>query len=175
REGMTPLALAAMTGNADIVRQLLDAGADVNRPLANGETPLMMAARTGDTDTIQLLLDRGADINARENLRGTTALMWAAANRNAPALRLLLANGADHTANSATTPPGRSPYLAPTARERIREFYFATGAQGGDFVQNVEEDLAEGGLEVNVTREDLLQRLPQELVQDFQQEGEKQN
>src|SRR5690606_25528262 len=109
-------------------------------------------------------------INARENLRGTTALMWAAANRNAPALRLLLANGADATATSATTAPGRQPYLAQSARDRIREFYFATGAQGGGFVQNVEEDLAEAELEVNVTREELLQRLPEELVKDFEQE-----
>lgn len=170
REGVTPLALAAQTGNAGITEILLDAGAGVNNTMANGETPLMMAARTGDLDTIQVLLDRGANINATENLRGTTALMWAAANRNAQAVKLLIDNGAAIAANSATTPPGRSPYLAPTARNRIRGFFQGVG-QGGDF--GAEEELKDKGLNVSVTRQQLLARLPRQLVEDFQQEDVK--
>lgn len=165
REGMTPLALAAMSGNPVIVELLLDAGAGVNTPLLNGETPLMMAARTGNVETIQLLLDRGADINAAEPLRGTTALMWAAANKNAPAAKLLIENGADLAINSAGTNVGRTnPYLAPTARNRIREFYNDVG-QGGASLDPSE--LGADAPEVEITREELVKRLPPQLVEDF--------
>ena len=167
REGMTPLVLAAMSGNVELVEVLLDAGAGVNRTLANGETPLMMAARTGNLETIQLILDRGAEINAVENLRGTSALMWAAANKNAQAVKLLLANGADMAMNSADAPPGRNPYLAPTARNRIRGFYQGVG-QGGDF--GAEGELANQDLELSITREEMLARLPEQLVQEFEKE-----
>lgn len=173
REGMTPLVLAAMTGNEEIAELLLDAGAGVNNPLPNGETPLMMAARTGDLATIRLLLDRGAAINAQESLRGTTALMWAAANRNAQAVKLLIDNGAAMAMNSATTQPGRTPYLAPTARNRIRGFYQGVG-QSGDFIRSDEVEDALAGQEVTLTREQLLARLPQQLVEDFRREEERQ-
>ncbi len=167
REGMTPLLLAAMAGNADIVEILLDAGAGVNNTMLNGETPLMMAARTGDLDTIQLLLDRGASLEATDSLRGTTALMWAAANRNADAVQLLLDNGASLATRSGMAEPGRSPYLAPTARNRIRGFYKGVG-QGGDFGGS--DELQDQNLQLKVSREELVARLPEQLVKDFESE-----
>ncbi len=176
REGITPLSLAVQNGDAATARMLLDAGASVHQTLANGETPLMMAARTGDLDTIQLLLDRGADINAAENLRGTTALMWAAAYKNAPAAKLLLDNGANIAMNSATTAPGRAPYLAPSARSRIREFYLNTGQGGaslldvlGEFVED-DDPIPSAG---EISREELVMRLPRELVQEFNEEEQR--
>jgi ankyrin repeat protein len=164
REGFTPLALAAQAGNPEITELLLDAGASVSNTLANGETPLMMAARTGNTDVIQLILDRGADINAAEPLRGTTALMWAAANRNAPAVKLLIDNGAAITAVSAATNEGRtSPYLAPTARTRIRQFYENSAELGQAGTTDSDVDIPD----VVITRDELLKLLPPQLVEDF--------
>jgi ankyrin repeat protein len=168
REGMTPLAEAAMNGDAAMVEFLLEAGAPVDQGLAHGETPLMMAARTGNLDTVRTLLEAGAEIDRTENQRGTSALMWAAANRNAEVISLLLDNGANMALRSATTPPGESPYLAETARSRIRDFYLNTG-QGGaslDRAQSGAEDLPE----VAVSREELIKRLPPELVADFERE-----
>ena len=59
-EGVTPLIAAAEGGHFQAVRQLADAGADVNRADASGFAPLMGAARTGHAKMAQFLLDRGA-------------------------------------------------------------------------------------------------------------------
>ncbi len=61
REGVMPLQLAAMNGNAAMLGKLIKAGADPNAPLTQyGDTALMMAARTGKTDAITVLLETGA-------------------------------------------------------------------------------------------------------------------
>ena len=166
REGISPLILAVQNGNSAITGLLLDAGASVNKTMSNGETPLMMAARTGDLATLQVLLDNGADIDAVENLRGTNALMWAAANRNADAVRLLLANGAQIAATSGTTRPGRNPYLAPTARDRIRE---AFDNRGFGRISDDAVDVNDGSPR---SREEVLARIPENLLEDFVREQE---
>lgn len=166
REGISPLILAVQNGNSAITGLLLDAGASVNKTMSNGETPLMMAARTGDLATLQVLLDNGADIDAVENLRGTNALMWAAANRNADAVRLLLAKGAQIAATSGTTRPGRNPYLAPTARDRIRE---AFDNRGFGRISDDAVDVNDGSPR---SREEVLARIPENLLEDFVREQE---
>jgi ankyrin repeat protein len=137
--GVTPLAMAAESGNEEMVRLLLKARADPNLTLINGETPLMMAARNGNVAVIEQLLARGAQVDATEKLRGTTALMWAAANGNTDAVRFLLMKGADIDARSATTTPGRKPYLADASRSRLQEFIEQRG-QGGQVVEQANLD-----------------------------------
>jgi ankyrin repeat protein len=100
REGITPLALAAINGSAVVTETLLKAGANPNVALPEGETILMTAARTGRPDVLKLLLEAGADLDARENWFGETALMWAAAENHADAVRVLVAAGADVNARS---------------------------------------------------------------------------
>ncbi len=80
--------------------KLLEAGADPNTALADGETVLMTAARTGDVATIKALLARGADVGARERRKGQDALMWAAAENNAAAVTALIEAGAERDARS---------------------------------------------------------------------------
>lgn len=130
RTGITPLILAAQNGNANVLRLLIAAGADPNERLNHGETVLMMSVRTGNTESIETLLQHGADVNATEELRGTTALMWAAAYSNPEAVALLLKHGADFSTRSNTTRPGRRPYLAPTARDRIEAAKLGLGQAG---------------------------------------------
>lgn len=169
REGVTPLALAAEAGNVTITRLLLKAGADINKTLANGETPLMMAARTGNVEVIEAMVEAGAQVNAVESLRGTTALMWAAANRNAPAVKALIDAGADVGLKAKGTNEGRNnPYLAPTARERIREFYENSGLGRAEEKPDELKDANEKSPEL--TREELLKRLPPDLLREFMEE-----
>lgn len=74
--GETPLAEACCEGNYRCVKQLIQAGADVN---AAGEvSPLMNAAINSENwQIVELLLQAGADPNFRSSEDGQTALDWA--------------------------------------------------------------------------------------------------
>jgi ankyrin repeat protein len=88
---------AAQRGDADAVRALLDAGADLEAEDPWQETALFAATQNGDLQTLQLLLDRGADPNHR-NRRGQTPLMFAVWCEDGRALEMidrLLRAGAD--------------------------------------------------------------------------------
>ncbi len=74
--GWTPLAYAAAGGKTDVVRYLLEVGANLNALSPNGTTALMMAVRGGHAETVDLLLAKGADVNIR-NETGASALAWA--------------------------------------------------------------------------------------------------
>jgi len=74
--GWTPLIYAATSNQLEVMRYLIDAGANVNAESANGTTALMMASRGGHTEAVELLLARGAEVNHR-NQSGATALSWA--------------------------------------------------------------------------------------------------
>ncbi|HWF10955.1 MAG TPA: ankyrin repeat domain-containing protein [Bryobacteraceae bacterium] len=105
RFGQTPIALAAMNGNAAIIGQLLAAGEDANKVVSeSGDTVLMVAARTGKPDAVAVLLDRGADVN-KTNATGQTALMWAASEKNAGAVEVLIRHKADLNAKTHAAPP----------------------------------------------------------------------
>jgi ankyrin repeat protein len=56
KDGGTALMLAATSGDAEIVKELLSAGANVaGRYTSNGETALVLAKRAGHDDIAQLL------------------------------------------------------------------------------------------------------------------------
>lgn len=87
----TPLMMAALKGHTEVVRKLMDKGADVNK---TGWTPLHYAATNGHLVIMQLLLDEHAYIDA-ESPNGTTPLMMAAHYGSPAAVKLLLEGGAD--------------------------------------------------------------------------------
>ncbi|MEQ1895955.1 MAG: ankyrin repeat domain-containing protein [Vicinamibacterales bacterium] len=60
----TALLFGVRAGSLDAVRALLEAGADVNDELSDGENALVVAAANAHWDVADLLLDRGASPNA---------------------------------------------------------------------------------------------------------------
>jgi len=74
--GSAELIEASRTGRGDVVKVLLQGGANANAQDEQGNTLLMFAAGAGDLPLARMLLERGADINAR-NHQGVTALAWA--------------------------------------------------------------------------------------------------
>ncbi|MFF8315539.1 ankyrin repeat domain-containing protein [Streptomyces bobili] len=97
-EELTPLLLAAMRPNAEVVTALLTAGAPMGSQGLMGLVPLAVAATSGDEgypQIVLLFLDHGADINAV--MRGRTALELALASGNVLMARWLLGRGATPT------------------------------------------------------------------------------
>ncbi len=96
--GTTPLMQAALYGDAESLRLLLDNGADPNLGNEAGATALMWAAN--DLEKTRLLLDRGADVNARSEDSRTALLIAAGQFGCREVVRLLLDRGADTKAKS---------------------------------------------------------------------------
>ena len=57
---------AAEKGRIDVVRLLLDAGADVDQREGSDWTALFSAASEGHLEVVELLLDAGADFNVKD-------------------------------------------------------------------------------------------------------------
>jgi hypothetical protein len=75
--GMTPLLSASTVfGTTDVVRALLDAGAELNFQAPTGWTALMYATVNSKADIVDLLLQQKANVNAKNKL-GQTALQLA--------------------------------------------------------------------------------------------------
>ena len=100
--GATPLMAAALYGDAQVVKQLLAAGADANAANAAGVTPLMWAAPR--VEIAQPLLEAGADVHARSEDGRSALLIASGSSGAAPAVQLLLDYGANPWPLRATEP-----------------------------------------------------------------------
>ncbi len=101
-EGFTPLALAAHFGHLDVMRQLIDRGANVNRVATHhiAVTPLHAALFGRQVEAAMLLIERGADVTLARGgsgwkRAGWTALHYAAGLGFSTLVQPLLDRGAD--------------------------------------------------------------------------------
>jgi ankyrin repeat protein len=90
--GETPLFAAVDYGHLDIVKLLLENGADPNGKKPNGE-PVLFSAAQKHAEIIAPLVNAGANINAT-NTVGSTALIMAAYYGNVDSVLALLSLGA---------------------------------------------------------------------------------
>jgi ankyrin repeat protein len=98
RNGNIALALAQRHRHRDVVKALLEAGADPNIADKGGYTPLISAAMDGDYEVARFLLQKKADPNLQASSgprKGITALMSAAAKGHLQVAALLIDSGAD--------------------------------------------------------------------------------
>lgn len=96
----TALMYAAEYGHSEIVKYLIEAGAEVGRKNQNGRTALFSVAgypreaSERHRNVVRLLIEAGADPMSQDE-DGKNAVMVAAANRNPELLRMLMDAGAD--------------------------------------------------------------------------------
>ncbi|XP_065914617.1 uncharacterized protein [Dysidea avara] len=90
----TPLMIAAEYNRQDVVKMLLNKGADLNARDEWERTPLMIAAEYNRQDVVKMLLNKGADLNARDE-RGRSALSIALWEGNEELAGALITAGAD--------------------------------------------------------------------------------
>jgi ankyrin repeat protein len=104
--GATPFLLAAGAGDVDVMRALLDAGADPGITTAQGTTPLMMAAgltsiqgvdrvpESNAVAAVRLCLELGGDVRATNEMQ-ETALHGAVYKGSNEIVKILVDRGAD--------------------------------------------------------------------------------
>jgi uncharacterized protein len=93
--GQTPLIAAALSGQVEIARILIDDKADVRARTQNGMTALHAAAYAGSVEIAQMLIAGGADVNDQANVAGITPLHAAAEEDRLAVATKLLEAGAD--------------------------------------------------------------------------------
>lgn len=93
----TPLMHAALNGDAVLVKDLIQKGADVNaqrRGVLTGSSAIHWAVQRGSLDVLRILLQSGAKVSEL-NDRSDTPLMLAIEAERLDLVRLLLKSGAD--------------------------------------------------------------------------------
>jgi ankyrin repeat protein len=106
--GATPFLRAAQSGDLELMRRLIERGADPNLNTDEGVTPLMVASGIGwvegvtyewspaqTLEVVKWLIELGLDVNARDTSEGRTALMGAAHKGRTDVIEVLVTAGAD--------------------------------------------------------------------------------
>ena len=138
-KGRTILMLASENNYIDIVRLLLEAGANVNHQGRYGWTALIFAVSPGNFNTgiVKLLLAAGANVNLQTVEDGLTALISASYEGHTEIVKLLLAAGADVNLQTTTKTtdrgwhgPGMTAlmYASRTGRTEIVRLLLEAGA-----------------------------------------------
>ncbi len=93
KNGWTSLMIASYYGYTDLVKTLIEDGADVNEKNNDGVTALMWSASEGHTEVTRQLINAKADVNAR-NKNNATALGWATSYGHSQVISILKKAGA---------------------------------------------------------------------------------
>lgn len=81
QQGITPMHMAALRGNPEMIQRLARYGADVNGTTESGTTPLHLAAQIEQTAAVRMLLRLGADPALRDR-HDRSALYFATVRDN---------------------------------------------------------------------------------------------
>lgn len=87
------LCSVAAGGNAEVMEQLLNEGADPDKADYSGRTPLMIASTKGYLECVKILLEHNADAN-KADVDGKVPLVEALIARDPATVKLLWENGA---------------------------------------------------------------------------------
>lgn len=93
-EGFTALHFASYNGNFEMIKLLLENGADMHKRNKYGSSVLHVAAQGDQALPLYYFKQEGMDINVKDN-RGSTPLHWACYSRSEIALQYLLSMNPD--------------------------------------------------------------------------------
>ena len=122
------LADAAMSGNKQAVRSLLQKKADVNQTQVDGTTALHWTVRADDLETADLLIRAGANVSAA-NREGITPMQLAATNGSAAMIGKLLKAGANPNASLSKFGDTALMFAARTGKSDAVKVLLDNGAQ----------------------------------------------
>ena len=92
-------------GNENIVKLLINNGANIDIVHENGDTALMWASYYGQKKSVKHLINNGANVNATD-VNGKSVLMWAVSKaNNKKIVKLLIDYGADIYATDVNGKP----------------------------------------------------------------------
>ena len=100
QEGFSALHRASEAGHVDVVRLLVEKGANINDLTGTGFTALCLAAKGGHEATVRFLATAGANIETADVAYGCSPLLWAVQNGTAQCVDFLCVKGADKEAKS---------------------------------------------------------------------------
>jgi ankyrin repeat protein len=125
QKGRTALFRAARIGKSDIVRLLLDHGANSNAEDKTGEAPLQTASRYGHQECVEMLIAAGAKLDhcpAPETTEYSETALCSAARKHPEIAKTLLRHGANPNAASSA---GRLPLIYAAADENSLDILVA--------------------------------------------------
>lgn len=134
-EGGTPLHFAVKKGKPEMIKLLIEKGADVNAKDEQGDTPLFAAVcsyseKIKPLELMKILLDNGADIHARNN-KGMTPLIYSvrfiSSRDEGDEIRFLISRGAEVNVkdNDGMTPLH---YAVLNNNEKVVQLFISKGA-----------------------------------------------
>jgi len=126
RQGRTPLWSGVET-DVEVVKFLVDKGADVNARDLIKSTPLLWAAGFGKPETVAFLLSKGSDVKATDD-NGWTPLIWAAGLGQPMTVDILVKSGADLTVADQTAGDTALLRAARTGKPESLKILIAAGA-----------------------------------------------
>ncbi|KAI1751521.1 hypothetical protein F4782DRAFT_504254 [Xylaria castorea] len=132
----TAFLLAIQTENEEVVRLLIQRGAEVNKPARFGirRTPLQMAVELNNFEIVIALLENDAEVNAPPAIfGGATALQLAAINGNCKIAMTLLEHGARLDTSPSQGPQGRWPLEGAAENGRLDMIQLLWDANNGPF------------------------------------------
>ncbi|UCE24639.1 MAG: ankyrin repeat domain-containing protein [Candidatus Zixiibacteriota bacterium] len=132
---MTPLHRAARTECFDLVRLLVDHGANTNAVNDNGTTPFLRSVIGGKADFVELMLGAGGDPNIKESHEQTNSLHTAVIKGQKDIVEMILPHMSDI---NETDRLGNTPlyYAAKYGHKQITETLLAAGGTATDIEEN---------------------------------------
>lgn len=121
--GISPIVIAVATGNLDIIKYLVEHGADIH--IAH-DFPLREASERGYLDIVKYLVEKGANINDVDIY--TKPLSLASENGHLDVIKYLVENGADIRARDDEAIKFADAYYGGNNKNEIIDYLVSLGA-----------------------------------------------